>query len=146
LTRRLSDYVLARDAGISGGRAVIFDNAGRQLAEVGCAWTYDAPPDIAPWGREFDADHFWPLLCEATREAIHAADVSPERIAGVGLDVHWVEPLPPNSPWLALPNVILTPHIGGATGDVVRHHSEMIVADVERWLRGERPVNLVMRS
>jgi len=37
----------------------------------------------------------------------------------------------------------LTPHIGGATGDVVRHHSEMIVADVERWLRGERPVNLV---
>ena len=59
------------------------------------------------------------------------------RIAGVGLDVHLVEPLPPNSPWLTLPNVILTPHIGGATSDVVRHHSEMVVADIKRWLRGE---------
>jgi len=62
---------------------VIFDNAGKQLAEAGCAWTYGAPPDIAPWGREFDADHFWSLLCQATREAMHAADVSPERIAAV---------------------------------------------------------------
>ena len=79
-------------------------------------------------------------------EAALIAALREQRIAGAGLDVHRVEPLPPNSPWRALPNVILTPHIGGATGDVVRHHSEMIVADVERWLRGERPVNLVMRS
>lgn len=65
------------------------------------------------------------------------------RIAGAGLDVHLVEPLPPGSPWLALENVVLTPHIGGATADVARHHSEMILTDVQRWLRGERPVNLV---
>jgi autoinducer 2 (AI-2) kinase len=83
LTTRRSDYFLALDAGTSGGRAVIFDNAGRQLAEAGCAWTYDAPPDIAPWGREFDADHFWSLLCKATREAMRAADASPDRIAAV---------------------------------------------------------------
>jgi autoinducer 2 (AI-2) kinase len=83
LTTRRSDYFLALDAGTSGGRAVIFDNAGRQLAEAGCAWTYDAPPDIAPWGREFDADHFWSLLCQVTREVMRAADVSPERIAAV---------------------------------------------------------------
>jgi phosphoglycerate dehydrogenase-like enzyme len=76
-------------------------------------------------------------------EAALIAALREKRIAGAGLDVHLVEPLPPNSPWLALPNVILTPHIGGATADVVRHHSEMIVADVERWLRGERPVNWV---
>jgi phosphoglycerate dehydrogenase-like enzyme len=65
------------------------------------------------------------------------------RIAGAGLDVHLIEPLPPSSPWLALNNVVLTPHVGGATGDVVRHHSEMIVADLERWLAGEPPVNKV---
>jgi len=76
-------------------------------------------------------------------EAALIAALREHRIAGAGLDVHVVEPLPPNSPWLALPNVILTPHVGGATDDVVRHHSDMIVADVERWLRGERPVNLV---
>ena len=76
-------------------------------------------------------------------EAALVTALREKRIAGAGLDVHLVEPLPPNSPWLALPNVILTPHIGGATNDVVRHHSDMIVADVERWLRGERPVNWV---
>ncbi len=63
------------------------------------------------------------------------------RIAGAGLDVHQVEPLPPSSPWLRLDNVVLTPHLGGATSDVVRRHSEMIVADLERWRRGERPIN-----
>lgn len=65
------------------------------------------------------------------------------RIAGAGLDVHVIEPLPPNSPWPGLNNVVLTPHIGGAAGDVVRHHSEMIVADLERWLAGEPVVNKV---
>ena len=62
---------------------MIFDNAGRQFAEAGRTWTYDAPPDIAPWGREFDADHFWSLLCQATHEAMHMADVLPEHIAAV---------------------------------------------------------------
>ena len=32
-----------------------------------------------------------------------------------GLDTMAVEPLPPNSPLLALPNVVLTPHVGGST-------------------------------
>ncbi len=65
------------------------------------------------------------------------AALTEKRLAGAALDVQTVEPLPPNSPWLSLPNVILTPHMGGATRDVVRHHSEMIVDDIERWLRGE---------
>ena len=78
-------------------------------------------------------------------EALLAA-LRERRIAGAGLDVYNVEPLPPNSPWLRLDNVVLTPHIGGATSDVVRHQSHMIVADIERWLRGERPLNLVNRE
>ena len=65
------------------------------------------------------------------------------RIAGAGLDVFTVEPLPPDSPWLTLDNVLLTPHMGGATGDVVRRHSEMILSDLRRWQRGERPLHLV---
>jgi phosphoglycerate dehydrogenase-like enzyme len=65
------------------------------------------------------------------------------RIAGAGLDVYRVEPLPPDSPWLALDNVLLTPHMGGATGDVVRRHSEMILSDLRRWRQGQRPVHLV---
>lgn len=65
------------------------------------------------------------------------------RMAGAGLDVYRVEPLPPDSPWLALDNVLLTPHMGGATGDVVRRHSEMILSDLRRWLQGQRPVHLL---
>ena len=64
-------------------------------------------------------------------------------IAGAGLDAHLVEPLLPSSLWLALANVIPTSHVGGATSDMLRHHSDMTGADVERRLRGERPVNLV---
>jgi D-3-phosphoglycerate dehydrogenase len=61
------------------------------------------------------------------------------RLAGAALDVLTVEPLQPGNRFLALPNVICTPHVGGATHDVVRHQSDMIVDAFERHLRGERP-------
>lgn len=64
-------------------------------------------------------------------------------LAGAALDVHSVEPLPPNSPWLELSNVILTPHMGGSTVDVVRHHSWMLVEAIEAWLCGQLPRHLV---
>ncbi|MCP8938748.1 NAD(P)-binding domain-containing protein [Alsobacter sp. SYSU M60028] len=37
------------------------------------------------------------------------------RIAGAGLDVHYVEPVPPDDEFLALPSVILTPHLAGGS-------------------------------
>jgi phosphoglycerate dehydrogenase-like enzyme len=74
---------------------------------------------------------------EALAEALRSG-----RLAGAALDVHKVEPLPPNHPLLGLENALLTPHIGGATVDVVRHHSEQILADYVRFLAGERPVRL----
>jgi phosphoglycerate dehydrogenase-like enzyme len=61
------------------------------------------------------------------------------RIAGAALDVLVEEPLQPGNRFLALPNVIVTPHIGGATVDVTRHQSDIVVDAMERWLRGERP-------
>lgn len=56
---------------------------------------------------------------------------------GATLDVFATEPLPRDSPLLSAPNLLLTPHLAGAALDVVRHHTEMICADVERWHRGE---------
>ena len=61
------------------------------------------------------------------------------RLAGAALDVLSDEPLQPGNRFLALPNVIVTPHIGGATLDVTRHQSEIVVDAIERHLRGERP-------
>ena len=61
------------------------------------------------------------------------------RLAGAALDVLTDEPLRPGNRFLGLPSVIVTPHIGGATVDVVRHQSTMVVEAIERYLRGERP-------
>lgn len=61
------------------------------------------------------------------------------RLAGAALDVLVNEPLQPDNRFLALDTVIVTPHIGGATVDVTRHQSDIVVDAIERHLRGERP-------
>ncbi len=64
------------------------------------------------------------------------------KLSGAALDVHETHPISPASPLLNLPNVILTPHVAGATEGTVRRHSEMILRDILRHLRGEKPLNL----
>ncbi len=61
------------------------------------------------------------------------------RITGAALDVYWYEPLPANHPLLSFDNVILTPHLGGATVEVPERHSRMMVDDIYTWLDGGRP-------
>ena len=65
------------------------------------------------------------------------------RLGGLALDVFETHPVAPNSPLLGLENVALTPHVGGATRETVARHSRMILDDIARFLRGERPQNLV---
>ena len=64
-------------------------------------------------------------------------------IAGVALDVHQTHPIPPSSPLLKLENVILTPHIGGATDGTVHRQSWMMAEEISCFLRGQRPRHLV---
>jgi phosphoglycerate dehydrogenase-like enzyme len=60
-------------------------------------------------------------------------------LAGAALDVA-EPPLGGNRhPLLDLPNVIITPHIGGATRETLRRGAEMVVAAVTRLLAGEEP-------
>ena len=65
------------------------------------------------------------------------------RIAGAALDVFPGHMLPATSPLLQLDNVILTPHIGGATGESIGRHSRMIAEDIERFLDGKRLRHMV---
>jgi phosphoglycerate dehydrogenase-like enzyme len=62
-------------------------------------------------------------------------------LGAVALDVFHPEPIPADHPLLNEPRALLLPHIGGATDDTVRHHSRMIREDIERLMRGERPVH-----
>ncbi|MEV4377746.1 hydroxyacid dehydrogenase [Streptosporangium sp. NPDC049644] len=55
---------------------------------------------------------------------------------GAVLDVTDPEPLPLGHPLLALPNVLVTPHLSGARGRELRRLGEFAVAEVERLARG----------
>jgi D-3-phosphoglycerate dehydrogenase len=61
------------------------------------------------------------------------------KLAGAGLDHFEGEVLPLDHPLVSMSNVVLTPHIGGATYDTEANHTAMIAADLDRLLKGERP-------
>ena len=65
------------------------------------------------------------------------------KIAGAAFDVFDTLTVPPGHPFLELDNVILTPHIGGATYETIERHSQMIADDIEKFIRGERPTNML---
>ena len=76
------------------------------------------------------------------RDGLTAA-LQTRTIAGAALDVFETHPIAPDHPLLALDNVILTPHVGGATEETIERHSRMMAGDIARFLDGVRPVNLV---
>ena len=60
------------------------------------------------------------------------------RIRGAALDVHETEPTPVPHPLAALPNVVLTPHIGYNTAEASANMLRISIATVEAFSRGER--------
>jgi len=53
------------------------------------------------------------------------------------LDVTDPEPPRPDSPLYVLPNVVLTPHVAGTADGESRQLGAFVVAELDRWLRGE---------
>ncbi|MFF0483187.1 hydroxyacid dehydrogenase [Streptomyces sp. NPDC004435] len=53
------------------------------------------------------------------------------------LDVFDSEPLPVDDRWRGLPNVLLTPHIAGATADSRQRAGRIVVEEIRRHLTGE---------
>ncbi|WP_415394271.1 phosphoglycerate dehydrogenase (plasmid) [Rhodococcus globerulus] len=64
-------------------------------------------------------------------------------LAGAGLDVFAVEPLPKDSPLRALPNVVMMSHLGGQTVQARAAASRAAAEDILRVLAGEKPVSPV---
>ena len=65
------------------------------------------------------------------------------RIAGAGLDVFEVEPLPADDPLLALDNVILTPHWLASTAEVWEATGRAMAEGMLRAARGHEPADVV---
>jgi len=65
------------------------------------------------------------------------------RIAGAGLDVFASEPIPQDSPLFSVPNIVLTPHMGGSTEEAVSNISNIVVECCKRLLEGKLPITTV---
>jgi phosphoglycerate dehydrogenase-like enzyme len=75
---------------------------------------------------------------EALLDALQA-----RRIGGAALDVFVEEPLPPESPYWPLDNLLITPHTAAVTDKLWDRHYDLIVENMTRFLEG-RPLLYVV--
>jgi phosphoglycerate dehydrogenase-like enzyme len=61
------------------------------------------------------------------------------KIAGAGIDVFSVEPLPTDHPLRKLDNVVITPHLGYATRETLQAHYQQMVECIDAFTKGSEP-------
>ena len=88
------------------------------------------------------------IYLNAARAALHDVDALVEalesgHLAGAGLDHFDGEVLSPDSALAKLPNVVLTPHIGGASYNVEANHAKLMADGIAAILNGDKPKNCV---
>jgi phosphoglycerate dehydrogenase-like enzyme len=64
-------------------------------------------------------------------------------LRGAGLDVFSREPLPGDSPLWTLPNVLVLPHVSGASHRFWRRQTDLIIQNLRRYAAGESLLNTV---
>lgn len=74
----------------------------------------------------------------ALREALRAG-----RIGGAAIDAWWQEPLPADSEWWELPNVIVTPHTSFSSPSIRERSIALILENLRRFKAGEPLLNRV---
>jgi D-3-phosphoglycerate dehydrogenase len=88
------------------------------------------------------------VFLNSARAQLHDTDALVDalrsgRVAAAGLDHFAGEWLPTDHPLIAMPNVVLTPHIGGATWNTEARQAQMVADDVEALLSGRMPAHIV---
>jgi phosphoglycerate dehydrogenase-like enzyme len=78
---------------------------------------------------------------DALREALGAG-----RLAGAGLDVFWDEPIGPDDPLLAMPNVIATPHVANMTMETIETIARAAADNIRRMQAGQPPLHQIVGS
>jgi D-3-phosphoglycerate dehydrogenase len=80
-----------------------------------------------------------PLLVETDL----VAALESGHLGGAGLDVTEIEPLPPESRLWDMPNVIITPHVGGQSATRIDDMTNFFCNNLARYLDGQPLRNLV---
>ncbi len=88
------------------------------------------------------------VFLNTARAQLHDTDALVEalrsgKVAAAGLDHFVGEWLAPDHPLAAMPNVVLTPHIGGATWNTEVRQAQMVADDLEALLSGVAPAHIV---
>lgn len=64
-------------------------------------------------------------------------------IAGAALDVYASEPLTEDHPFITeLNNVVISPHLGGATYQAITNHTRMVIEDLKNFISGKSMINV----
>jgi D-3-phosphoglycerate dehydrogenase len=79
----------------------------------------------------------YPALVDALRDG---------HLGGAALDVFPDEPMLPDDPLLSLDNVLLTPHIAGASSNVIDHYSRTLVDALRALQRGDDTSTLAIAN
>lgn len=87
------------------------------------------------------------VFVNSARAGLHdldalTASLASGHLAGAALDHFEGESIAVDHPLVAMPNVVLTPHIGGATYDTETNHTALMASGLAALLQGERPSNL----
>lgn len=88
------------------------------------------------------------VFLNTARAQLHDSDALVDalrsgKVSAAGLDHFAGEWLPADHPLTSMPNVVLTPHIGGATWNTEARQAQLVADDLEALLSGGRPVNIV---
>src|SRR5579863_470437 len=101
--------------------------------------------------KQFGAMRDGVVFINTARAQLHDTDalvaaLASGKVGAAGLDHFVGEHLPTDHPLVGMANVVLTPHIGGATYDTEANHTQTIADDLCRLLAGATPKNIVNPS